>query len=149
NLCSVPTGETTHSVGWDATFHDFQQTLTSSGGSFVGRSVQEADFGGGPDTCWFPGSAIPKQVHLSGGTWPVTSGNQWGNDTLGWPSIDIAYYRTLGRASPSCGTSLRQQMQISCDGGWANYGPVNTLILKFTPITVTNSRAGVAATRRW
>jgi len=69
---TVPTGETTESGGWwegGTSAHKWNQTLT--GGSFVGRQVTEQDGGGGNDTCWFPGSRIPKGEAVTGGSWPV------------------------------------------------------------------------------
>jgi hypothetical protein len=94
------------------------------------------------------GSAFDPFDAITGGTWPVQSDNSWEWDYIGEGSQVIAYYRAANRAP--CGSTILQQMQISCpDGTWANYGPLNTLLYKITAGTVTSGRAGVSGTRRW
>lgn len=153
--CTVPTGETTASNGWATaegfpTWHKWMQTLTPATSNFSGRTVIEDDAGGGPDTCYFDGSAFTPVVTITGGTWTVDANNKWDDaDYVGWGTAQVAYYRAQGRAP--CGTTVLQQMSIECPSNsvFYNYGPVNTLKISMTNTTVTSERAGKKATRRW
>lgn len=120
-----PTGETTTSNGWGAgnlrTVHKWKQSLTPNAASFKGRSVTERDpGGGGPDTCWWPGSAFAKFTAITGGTWAVGSvadghlKNEWGDDHVGWFKTAVDYYRAQGRAP--CQTQFPQDMHINGAG---------------------------------
>lgn len=115
--CDVPNSESTASNGWGsgslATVHKWRQTLSGPGLNFGGRTVTERDpGGGGPDTCWFPGSAVMPFEAITGGSWNVNTSNKWGNDSIGWSTGAVTYYRSQGRAP--CGTSFRQRMVIDC-----------------------------------
>jgi hypothetical protein len=96
---------TTTSVDWwpaAPTIHRWRQTLTpptTAIGSFNGRKVTEQDpGGGGPDTCWFSGSAYAPATAITGGTWIVNSGNIWAHDHVGWTPEAVTYYRQQMRA---------------------------------------------------
>jgi len=137
-----PSSETTAFAAWAPTGADagtgkWKQTLHPPADDptfvFDGETVQEANpGGGGPDTCWFAGSAFKPLIAITGGTWTVAAGqvttsNDWGFDYVGWHDAAIAYYRLHHRVP--CGTTFPQQMTIesSTDFAWVNYGTVNTL----------------------
>ncbi len=103
--------------------------------------------GGGPDTCWFEGSAYAKFEAITGGTWNVDNTNVWGDDFVGWFGVAVTYYRDQGRAP--CGTRFPQRMVIDCDTGNSTYIAANELGGSFTATTVTSTRAGQTATRDW
>jgi hypothetical protein len=73
----VPTGETSIFAGWgggnDATEGRWNaHVFDNLGTNFNGRFVQEAPLpGGGPDTCWFAGSAFAPFINITGGLWRV------------------------------------------------------------------------------
>lgn len=144
----VPTGEMTQSAGWysgDTSVHLWNQTL--QGGSFGGRSVKEQDpGGGGPDTCWFPGSIVGRSESLTGGTWSVGADNRWGPDGVGWKHEAVLYYRGQGR--DPCETQFWQRMVISSPGGDVPY-VTNLLRMGITSIGVWSERAGHCAERVW
>ncbi|HXI25834.1 MAG TPA: Ig-like domain-containing protein [Pyrinomonadaceae bacterium] len=123
--CPVPTSETTTFGGWDdadqlGTLAMWNQTLQPTSTNFSGRTVTERDpGGGGPDTCYFNGSIVPEFTHISGGTWPVSSGNAWGTDFIGWAPAAVLYYRENGRTP--CGTFFTQRMVIDCGSGEITY----------------------------
>lgn len=147
-ICVIPTGEDTASDGWDAGgVHKWKQTLTPVTADFSTRTVTERDpGGGGPDTCWFDGSAYAKFEAITGGTWTVEAGNIWKHDYVGWFGTAVTYYRGKGRAP--CGTSFTQKMDINCPQGNTEYTS-NTLKASFTATQVTSERDGQTATRNW
>ena len=156
--CDIPTAESTASVGWGLvydvrTVHAFQMTLTPAGTtSLSGRTVTEADpvpGGGATDTCYFTGSAIPKQTTVvSGGTWTVDSANQYGTDGVGITEGWVNYYQ--GAATLPCFMSGPQRMSISCPTGT---GPVpyieNTLESGVYVSAVSAQRQGNFQQRAW
>lgn len=149
-LCTSPDGETTASDGWstlDPTLHNFKQTLTPAGTSFVGRTVTEQDPGnGGPDTCYWTNSAWDPFDKVDGSTWTVTSGNQYKPDQVGYFPGVVAYYRNNGRAP--CGTKFKQRMVIDCTTGPITF-ITNDLEASITATTVTSKRAGVSASKNY
>jgi hypothetical protein len=149
-ICTSPTGETTSSGVWHSSatsIHDWNQTLLPSTTNFVGRSVTEQNpGGGGPDSCYFTGSTFAPFVSISGGTWPVGSGNAWGPDSVGWLPSAVTYYRAQGRAT--CGTTFPQRMVINCSSGAITYAN-NTLGCDITATGVTSTRAGHTVSRTW
>jgi len=157
-----PSSETTAFAAWAPTGADggtgkWKQTLHPPADDptfvFDGESVQEANpGGGGPDTCWFAGSAFLQFTGITGGTWTVAAGqvttsNDWGFDYVGWHDVAVDYYRLHHRAP--CGTTFPQQMTIKSptDDAYVNYGTVNTLGGSFTATTETSLRAGHRKTR--
>jgi hypothetical protein len=146
----LPTGEQTASAGWHNPYdsaHNWIQTLIG-GASFGGRVVTERDpGGGGPDTCWYPESIIPKGESISGGSWQVGSDNRWGPDTVGWTPFAVGYYRSRDRAP--CDTSFPQELVIT----WPGYGEFSylttTLRAGITNSTVWSERSGQYAERIW
>jgi hypothetical protein len=145
----LPTGELTYSGGWyEGGVHLWNQQLTGNY-SWDGRTVQEQDpGGGGPDTCWFLGSAYQPFTAITGGDWPVGSSNTWGGDGVGWFGQTVTYYRNNGRAP--CQTSFPQRMEIN-NGfslAWRSY-VTNTLAAGFTNTNVWSQRAGQYAERQW
>lgn len=149
-LPGIPDGEVTSSGGWAVdTLHRWNQTLTPFGGPYAGRSVTERNpGGGGPDTCYFPGSRFLPAVSITGGTWPVDSNNGWGADYVGWTYAAVLYYREQGRAP--CETTFGQDMEIDVPGGNppAKY-TTNVLAMGMTNTTVWSQRAGQYAERIW
>ena len=149
-----PAGETTTFVSWDAKgLGQWRQKLTPPAADpnfdFSGETVEEAVGGpGGPDTCWFTGSAYSKFTAITGGTWPVRPGNLWGFDHVGWFTTAVKYYRNKGRAP--CGTTFPQKMTIKspADAAFAKYGTIYVLGGSFTNTTVTSKRAGFQKTRQ-
>ncbi len=147
----TPTGENTASGGWwplNDTVYRWNQTLT--GGSFNGRRVTEQDpGGGGPDTCWFPGSQYAKfeAVTTPGFLWTVGSGNAWGPDYVGWTYSAVSYYRGQGREP--CDTTVSQDMMINSPGSADVKYVTNTLRAGFSYSTVWSERAGQFAERIW
>jgi peptidoglycan hydrolase-like protein with peptidoglycan-binding domain len=146
----LPAGETTHSRGWGtgnrATVHRWRQRLSPRITSFRGCRVTEADPGGGTDGCHFPGSAIPAQTLVTGGTWVVNARNQWGDDWVGWLTPGVNYYRTQGRAP--CSVRLPQSMRVVRPAGDVEYLRHN-IIITIGTTTVSVTRAGQTRTRRW
>jgi len=153
--CTFPTTEITAFQQWDPiqlTSSLWEQTISDTiGDNYSPGVVQEADAGGGVDTCYFAGSPFQNRTILTGGQWNVNSDNTWGPDNVGWltqPLNAVTYYRTQGKAP--CGFALYQQMQMQCpDNTWHNYGIVNTLQSNITTKTITSMRAGGTATRRY
>jgi hypothetical protein len=151
-VCTKPTGETTTFGGWGsgdslATVGKWNQTLLPTTTNFVGREVIEQDpGGGGPDNCWFQGSIIPKFTTISGGDWPVTTGNAWGPDFIGFPSDAVTYYRNEGR--DPCSATIPQRMVISCNSGVLEYRS-NTLGYVIDNPKVYSIRDGQQAERTW
>lgn len=149
-----PTGEKTSLQGWAATLGMWQQTLTPTGTNFSGESVQEKDpGGGGPDTCWFPGSAIAPFTAITGGTWTVASGNKWGIDFVGFGTTAVTYYRSKHR--DPCGTTFHQQMTIRAaidvakGTGYVNYPALNLLGARIEQRKVSSIRAGITKSIVW
>jgi hypothetical protein len=146
-----PASETTVFAGWDAKgLGLWQQTLhppaSDPSFDFSYDTVRESNpGGGGPDTCWFKGSAISPFTAITGGTWYPEKG-VWGFDHVGWFTTSVTYYRKHHRTP--CGTKFPQQMQhkAQVEPGFVNYGNVNTLGGSFTGTTVTSIRAGKTAT---
>jgi hypothetical protein len=149
-----PVGETTAAAGWDSAGSGlWKQTLHPPADDpkfdFSFDLVQESDpGGGGPDTCWFSGSAFAPFTSITGGTWAPDSKDVWKYDHVGWFTTAITYYRSKKRAP--CGTKFPQQMQHEAQNvetSFVNYGPVNTLGGSFTKTTATSKRAGKSQTR--
>lgn len=151
HVCSRPNGETTATNVWDnannrPTIHRFTVTALPTTTSFSGRSVTERDAGGGgPDTCWFTGSAADKWEIITINTGTVNSNNQYG-DLVGWYPDKVTYYRSQGRAP--CGTTLQQRVALYCDISLLFF-KYNTLEASFTATQVTSVRDGVSITRTW
>jgi hypothetical protein len=148
--CTKPSSESTSGVGWDTldpTLYKYEQTLSATGVSLVGRTVTEQDpGGGGPDTCHFTNSAWDPFDRVNGDSWPVISGNKWRYDFVGYHSGAVSYYRNQGRAP--CGTTFQQRMVIDCSTGPIQY-IVNTLSAAITSTTVSSTRAGNTAIKTW
>jgi hypothetical protein len=145
----TPSGENTDSAGWytvHTTIHQWNQTLYH--GSFGGRTVWEVA-GGGNDTCWWPGSGLPKSESVAGSSWPVNGSNTYGPDLVGWLHEWVLLYRSWGRAP--CDTTLIQEMMIDCPGCSSNpfHYVTNVLNAGFTDWTVWSERAGQYAERVW
>ncbi|MFN7947560.1 MAG: hypothetical protein U0Z53_19580 [Blastocatellia bacterium] len=145
--CLIPTSESTVPVGWDdiaGSKHKFIQRLLPATTSFAGRRVYEQDpGGGGPDTCWFPGSERAKFEAVTNDPsqyWTVAQGtNQWGPDVIGWSPAAVTYYRAQGRAP--CSTSFRQRMVINCGNTLTQY-IIQDLAAAINSTTVMSYRAG-------
>jgi hypothetical protein len=152
----VPTGETTYSGGWDTslpTVHKWNSQLT--GGTFSGnnRRIYEQANGGGPDTCWWSGSAFAPQTSIPTGVlgnWPIGSQGTWGPDYVGWTPTYVVYYRNQFRAP--CETALGQRMYIT----WPNGGSAEdreyqtgTLRMGVTYTTVWSQRNGQTANKSY
>jgi hypothetical protein len=142
-----PSTETTVAAGWDASGNGlWRQTVHAADDAsfdFSFDTVKESNpGGGGPDTCWFKGSAILPFTAITGGTWFPDEHGVWEFDHVGWFTASVTYYRKKKRAP--CGTTFPQQMQhkAQVEKGFVNYGPVNTLGGSFTKTTVTSTRAG-------
>jgi hypothetical protein len=148
--CPKPNSETTVGIGWDTndpTLYKYEQTLSATGVSFVGRTVTEQDpGGGGPDTCHFTNAAWDAFDHVNGSSWTVISGNKWHYDFVGYHSGTVSYYRNQGRAP--CGTTFQQRMVINCSSGPIQYA-LNTLSADISSTTVSSSRAGTTAVKTW
>jgi len=148
--CSKPTAESTAGVDWnhlDPTLYDYEQTLSPANVNFVGRQVTEQDHtGGGPDGCYFNGSAFDAYDKVTGGNWTVITGNKWHTDSVGYHSGAVSYYRNHGRAP--CGTTFQQDMVIDCSSGAILY-KTNTLSASITSTTVTSTRDGVSKSKTW
>lgn len=146
--CTVPSGETTQSGGWQPgapAVHNWWQTLI--GGNFARRYVVEEDpGGGGPDTCWFPGSQYSAGTSVSGGSWGVTNNNLWGPDQVGWHPPDMVhYYRSQGQTP--CGTQFPQRMVINCSNGPPRAYTTTTLRTGITNTTVWSERSGLSVSK--
>jgi len=156
--CQLPTSEATTFLTWFSdlpTVGVWKVTLTNpSDISFSGVTLEEFNvdnFTDTQDTCYFKGSkydpfnALPWEPD-----WRVYPDNTW-YDQVGWNPGPVAYYRAQKRAP--CGTSMRQQMAMSClndnadEYSFHNYGGVNTLVDSFTNTTVTSGRAGKQETK--
>jgi hypothetical protein len=148
-----PASETTVAAGWDSKgLGLWRQTLHPPADDpkfdFSYDEVRESDPGhGGPDTCWFKGSAISPFTSITGGTWFPDEKGVWEFDHVGWFTTSVAYYRAHRRAP--CGTTFPQQMQHDSPAkpGWVDYGKVNKLGGTFTKTQVTSIRAGSTETR--
>lgn len=145
-----PDHETTIFTGWHRKGPgNWKQTLyppaSDPGFDFSGEQVTEKDAGGAADSCWFSGSIVKKTTGLFGGSWPVTSGNTWGPDSVGFTTAAIDYYRKQGRAP--CAATVLQQMTIQspADRKPAQYGAVNTLQGLIGKKSITSIRAGKRA----
>ena len=145
-----PTGEDTSSIGWyvGETQHQFEMTLTGRG-PFTGRRVREYDAGGGYDQCWFQGGPVDEKLDaVTGGSWPVGSGNTWGPNKVGWGSIYVGRYRRYPERLP-CGCLMVQGMEINTsDGNWYWY-TTNELRARITATDVIVSRDGVERSKAW
>ena len=146
----VPTGETTATHGWGtgiwATAHQWRQRLTPTNRRFDSCQVTEVDAGGGTDSCHFAGSTFAPFTALSGGTWPVGASNFWGDDTVGWKTNAVTYYRAQGRAP--CGFSLNQSMRVVRSGGNVAY-KANVLSAQIGVTTVSSNRDGHPVSKTW
>jgi hypothetical protein len=152
--CRIPLAETTNTDSWHPTIptvHRFKMTLTPpSGVTFNGRTVKEFNpGGGGPDTCkeYDPNSPYAASTTISGGEWTVNSSEEWMYDNIGWLTGPVEHYRSVGAAP--CGTTIPQQMKITCVAG--AYVPYrqDSLNLDIGTTTVTSTRDGVPASRTW
>lgn len=115
--CPIPASETTTFSAWgvgnSATLGLWNQNLRPATADFTGRRVTEQNpGGGGPDSCWFQGSAIAPFIAITSGSWIVGGNNLWGADEVGWLASAVNYYRTQGRAP--CSTQFPQRMVINC-----------------------------------
>lgn len=147
SVCTRPTEETSTFDGWNDTIGKWKQTLLPTTTNFVGRTVTEQDpGGGGPDTCWFSGSIVPKATSISGGTWTVTTGNIWQTDFIGFPSASVTYYRNQGR--DPCSVTIPQRMVIDCNGSILTYR-TNTIGYVIDNPKVYSIRDGQQADRNW
>jgi len=146
----LPTGESTSNNGWGsgtaATIGRWSQKLTPASTNFSGCQVTEADPGGGSDSCWFPGSIFSPFTAVTGGTWPVGSGNSWGDDFVGWFTSAVTYYRSKNRAPCSC--SFPQSMRIVRASGNVEYVR-NQLGGTIGTTTVSSTRAGQSMSKTW
>jgi hypothetical protein len=159
--CDLPTGEQfqypplSHwnfgAVNGHASIgYDFTEMLVGGSGTFAGRQVQEFDAAPSIDTCSTPSSAYQLGPTLTGSTWTIDSNNLF-TDTVGVRSDVISYFQATLLPGFSCSGVFFQQMKMYCSstGQWESYGQVNRLEIRITPNTVSLSRAGVGATRRW
>lgn len=137
--CEIPIDETTSATGWDTDgYQQYSQTLTKApgGSSFNGRTVTEQDpGGGGPDTCYWVGSAYLPWTAVTGNSWSVNASEVWQYDALGWGHTYVTYYRAQGRAP--CSTQFQQRMVISCGAGVV------------VPYVLNDLSAGMDATHEW
>jgi hypothetical protein len=165
----IPTTEVTRAVGFGsgilATMGQFRQTLVSSDGSanlFKGRQVSErTGIGYKVDTCWTPGSAVPKMEFVQGSLWNVgyyatnppyvENDNVWVDDYVGWNTDQVAYYR--GRNLPSsfpCAFEVPQAMYIAIEGrsgsisNYKNHSVRSEIYIN--PNRIIAKRAGVSQT---
>jgi len=149
--------ETTELEGWYSDISaGWRQTLQSdpSGWNFGGRYVTEEDGGGGSDSCWFEGSAVPLSNVIGegvndyegySGTWNVDAISGWGYDYVGWPQASVTYYRDQGSAP--CSMQLTQVMYIGCsDSPYSRTYITNSLEFDIASTSVTSKRAGQSGT---
>lgn len=132
--CDVPTTEVSSFENvWFATgTFAWKGTLSPIDLDFGGRAVQESgqwpplEGDGQYDSCYWSGSKYPK-LGLTGGTWQVGkegfSGNDYGDDGIGWWGEAIDYYRANRSDALPCGFRLIQRMSINCSssGDWRKY----------------------------
>jgi len=117
--------------------------------SMAGRRIREVNAAwANPayDTCWFDGSPFTQRYLLSGAdgnpsSWSVQSGDQWGNDWLGWSDNAIFHYRYAYYRAP-CGTLVPQIMTIQCGAADVVYSWTD-LRLGFDWTSVWAERQGV------
>jgi hypothetical protein len=149
--CQIPTGETSASDVWGtgdkATVHMWKQTLTGPG-DFTGRTIAEQE--GNPptisDTCYFQGSTV-MPYKVTGLDAPVTSGNHWSPDAVGFMTGAVTYYRNHGRAP--CSATASQVMFISCPDILHQYATGN-LVIGITSTQVSSKRHSAATqTKTW
>lgn len=114
-FCDIPTGETIHSAGWDTinpAVHKWYQTLQPPTRLYGGRTVREFATGTPQDGCWVQNNVGLIPAVLSGGSWEVDIGNNWGPDGVGWRTLAVTYYRSVGRAP--CTATVPQKMGCLC-----------------------------------
>ena len=127
----TPSGESTDSGGGRPPKRPFIGGIRRCTAELGGRSVTEQG-GGGNDTCWFPGSILPKSESVAGTNWPVNGDNTWGPDYVGWLYEWVLIYRSWGRAP--CDTTLTQHMVINCPGCSSDpYGYVTNICARASP----------------
>jgi hypothetical protein len=81
-----------------------------------------------------------------GSPWSV-SGNEYGDDLVGWHWDSIAYYRAAGRAP--CQAETNQTMQINQPSSrWSTYRS-NRLKHGIETSSIWSERDGKAASRAW
>ncbi len=167
--CKVPTGETTTYVrqalanaNYNPSGADFLQTLV--GAVDNGATVKEDTNAQGHDTCHFYNSTYPALEFVSGTTWTIggstpnqpesqvvnPGSGQWGADTVGYPNNEVRYYqqqRPAGGYSLPCGTTVPQQMSITCPGQSSPtaYTSGQQLTITVDSTGVTDCRAGVCS----
>jgi hypothetical protein len=56
---------------------------------------------------------------VTGDTWVVRNGNEWGPDRVGWLSPSVTYYRDQSRAP--CEVQLKQDLAIDCPSAYEGY----------------------------
>jgi hypothetical protein len=150
--CSVPTDETTAFSRWAdvegvPTVGMWTQTVLPASINFSGRTVTEEDpGGGGPDTCWFPGSVYAPFTAITGGDWTVTSSNTWQFDAVGPIPAAVTYYRAHNRTP--CSVTIPQRMVINCSSGALSY-KTNWLGYVIGDTTVSSIREGTVVNRTW
>jgi hypothetical protein len=143
----VPTGETTIENAWSDAFPTaYKWRGRLSGGSFVGRRVQEEEGGNDVDTCHFPQSIYPPAAGLTiGDPWDVGANSEYGNDIVGWLFGPVEYYRAQGRAP--CQSETDQIMKINRPGtSWPSY-KTNRLKMGLSATTVWSERDGHAVSK--
>lgn len=153
----LPSGETSTFSGWsDAYGYPTQgmfrgQLSSSQGVTFGGRAVAETEASGGTDGCYFPGSEVQQLVAVTGGVWPVSSSNVYGEDYVGMAPAVVGYYQTyrpLNNLPAGCTITIRQQMVIGLGQGQnIPYGTPNVITLGITSTSVSASRAGASGSR--
>lgn len=152
-----PTSEITTHIGWHTSspLRGVAKYLMHLIGpsSYTGMNVEERNVSaaGEVDSCYFSGSKFAPQLSHSGSWWPVTLGDEWGPDNVGWQETHIRYYRGKdgGRVRYPCDTRINQPMYIDMGSGWVQYR-TNWLRLEIVSATqVANSRDGVRAVKTW
>jgi len=152
-FCDIPTGETISSGGWDTTepaVHLWMQTLQPQTRLFGGRSVQEFATGTVQDDCWWSGSIIAKASLTNPlfhtGPWPVSTGNVWGPDKVGWTMTAVIYYRQNNRAP--CTAIVPQKMGCLCTINSTYYSYLtHNLRMTLGTVSVSSARGSQTATR--
>ncbi len=156
--CLIPTHEDTIITNWDTIAlnkHKWVQRLFPVATSFTGRRVYEEDpGGGGPDTCHqqVPNSIFDPFVKITNPPswyWTVAQGtNEWGPDTIGYPTNAVPYYRA--RVQLPCSTKFKQRMLINCGSGKQQYiTPPHEIRASIGATTVSVGRAEENVTRNY
>ena len=152
-----PTAETSTSVGHETITYGtppvvhplnhalFDAHVYPDDIDFSGLYVNEKDGGGGSENCrQTEDDPPPFNILPSMGPWPIDSNNLYGEDTMGWDTAKISYYRSIPGRTP-CNNSLTQIMYVICDGDEIDYNshPVEMWI---NPSTLCVERGGAPHT---